>query len=212
MQVDSVLTVTTLFFFGLISPGPNLLVVVQTTLSFGRVAGIVTGLGAETGDAVYASLGLFGVSRMTALGGYWMTLIELLGGMYLAWLGTRMLTRHVEVKAVGSTTMLASKIGHSHFWRGLVTDLANPKTVVFFASIFAVTVTPETSRTIRAAMLLGIVTTSLAWRFLLSVVFSTDLIRSVYERTERVFERVFGGGLCVFGLVLLGRALTPGVY
>jgi amino acid exporter len=56
--------VVMLFFFGLISPGPNFLVVAETALNFGRAAGVVTGLGAALGDAVYASVGLFGVTRV----------------------------------------------------------------------------------------------------------------------------------------------------
>ena len=46
MHLHSVLTVVMLFFFGLISPGPNFLVVAETTLNSGRVAGLATGLGA----------------------------------------------------------------------------------------------------------------------------------------------------------------------
>lgn len=46
--VDSVLTVVVLFLLGLISPGPNFLVVVQSTLRSGRLAGFLTGLGAAT--------------------------------------------------------------------------------------------------------------------------------------------------------------------
>jgi amino acid exporter len=91
IHLHTVLTVVMLFFFGLISPGPNFIVVVQRTLNFGRVAGLLTGIGAATGDAVYATLGLFGVTRLVAVGGRTMLAIELLGGLYLMWLGIRKL-------------------------------------------------------------------------------------------------------------------------
>jgi|SRR5579864_185578 len=67
-HLHSVLTVVMLFVFGLISPGPNFLVVAQTALNFGRVAGVPTGLDAALGDAVYASVGLFGVTRAIDMG------------------------------------------------------------------------------------------------------------------------------------------------
>lgn len=90
MHLNSVLTVVMLFFFGLVSPGPNFLVVVETTLRSGRAAGVVTGLGAALGDTVYASIGLFGVTQLKRVGPL-MLCIELVGGLYLVWLGVRML-------------------------------------------------------------------------------------------------------------------------
>ena len=209
MHLHSVLTVVMLFFLGLISPGPNFMVVAETTLTFGRVPGFVTALGASLGDAVYASLGLFGVTRFIALDST-MKGIQLLGGLYLAWLGIRMIFHGTVVtERRGSSAERVSR--RSHFWRGLATDLANPKTVVFFASIFAVTVRPDNPLTVRGAMLAGIVLTSVVWRFFLSIVFSTTLIRRAYERTEPVVERVFGAGLCLFGVLFLRRAMGNGV-
>lgn len=184
--LHSVLTVVMLFFLGLVSPGPNFLVVIETTLKSGRTAGLVTGLGAATADAVYASCGLFGVAQFIEVGGQMMMGIQLLGGLYLALLGTRMLTRHAAIhKSLDSCAASGRSTGR-HFWLGLVTDLTNPKTVVFFAGIFAVTVHSDSSRTVKGAMLLGIVLTSIVWRFIFSVTFSTPLIRRHYERAEPI--------------------------
>jgi amino acid exporter len=209
MQTDlhSVLTVVMLFFCGLVSPGPNVLVVVENTLNFGRSAGLVTGLGAALGDAVYASIGLFGVTQLTRVDTL-MTGIELLGGSYLAWLGARMLWHRRIGAQLASSLSLETVSARAHFWRGLWTDLANPKTVVFFASIFAVAVTPATTGTVRGTMLAGIVLTSVLWRFFVSTVFSTTFIRKVYERTERTVERVFGAALCCFGVLLVKQAVS----
>ena len=206
-EFDSVLTVVILFFLGLISPGPNFFVVAETTLNSGRVAGLITGLGAATGDEVYASCGLFGVERFIAIGGRAMTAVELFGGLCLLWLGTRMFVRCSVRHENGNSPSLSNRSAGRHFWRGLVTDLANPKTVFFFASIFALAVRPDSSQAIRASMLAGIVLTSIAWRFILAVIFSTPPIRRRYEYTQPIVERVFGGVLCLFGVHLVKRAI-----
>src|SRR5438876_3438925 len=86
-HIDSVLTVVILFLLGLVSPGPNFLVVVQSTLTSGRLAGFVTGLGAATGDALYAACGLFGVAKLIETSGRLMMTIRFLGGLYLIWTG-----------------------------------------------------------------------------------------------------------------------------
>jgi amino acid exporter len=209
MQTDlhSVLTVVMLFFFGLAGPGPNFLVVAQTAVNFGRAAGLVTGLGAALGDAVYASIGLFGVSQLTRVSPL-MIGIELMGGLYLAGLGARMLSNRRVGTQLHNLRSVENASTRAHFWRGLATDLANPKTVVFFAGIFAIAVTPATTGTVRGAMLLGIVLASVLWRFFVSVVFSTTFIRKVYERTGRIAECVFGAALCFFGVLLVKRAIS----
>jgi len=209
MQTDqhSILTVVTLFFFGLVSPGPNFLVVAETALNFGRVAGLITGLGAALGDAVYASIGLFGVTHLVSVNPV-LRGIEFAGGSYLTLLGLRMLAQHRTSVRLHSSSSVDAVSARAHFWRGLATDLANPKTVVFFAGIFAIAVTPATTGTIRGTMLLGIVLTSVLWRFFVSVVFSTTFIRELYQRTERIAERVFGAALCLFGLLLVKRAIA----
>lgn len=204
-HLHSILTTVVLFFFGLMSPGPNFLVVTQTSLNFGRVAGFITGLGTALGDALYASLGLFGIARLLDVG-HTMLLIEVLGGLYLEWLGMRMVIPRTVGAQVSGRHPVRDMSARSHFWRGLATDLSNPKTVVFFASIFAVTINPQCTRTIRAAMLMGIILTSIAWRFFLAIVFSTTFIRGVYERSAQVIERTFGLALCLFGLFLIKRA------
>ena len=144
-NLHSVLMVVMLFFFGLISPGPNFLVVAETALNFGRAAGVVTGLGAALGDAVYASVGLFGVTRLITVRPVMMA-IQFLGGFYLIRLGVRMLSLRRASAQRNSSLSVKGLSVRVHFWRGLATDLANPKTVVFFAGIFAIAVNPATNR------------------------------------------------------------------
>ena len=207
IQFHSVLTVATLFFFGLISPGPNFFVVSQSALTFGRRAGFATALGAAAGDAVYSSLGLFGVSGLVAARTT-MIVVDLLGGVYLLWLGKRAFTRAASSAQPLISVPFAFMSMPWHFWRGFSTDLANPKTVIFFASIFAVTITPDTSKAARIAMLTAILATSAVWRSLLAMIFSASIIRALFERMRKVVERTFGVALCFFGVVLIKRAIS----
>lgn len=207
-HIDSVLTVVILFLLGLVSPGPNFFVVVQSSLNCGRFAGFVTGLGAATGDALYASCGLFGVAKLIETSGRVMMTIKFLGGLYLIWIGVRMLLRRAANGQYHGSQARTHNSLIRHYARGLATDLSNPKTIVFFASIFAVTVQPETPGVVRLTMLVGIILTSITWRFFLSLVFATALIRAAYQRSQHHVERIFGAILCLFGAHLLKRATS----
>src|SRR6185312_10432590 len=87
----SVLLTIGLFALTFLSPGPNLLVVVQSSLSAGRTAGIAAGLGVALGDAIYAALGLLGMAAVIGESGDLFTAIKIAGGLYLLWLAWKML-------------------------------------------------------------------------------------------------------------------------
>ena len=165
-------------------------------------------LGAATGDALYAACGLLGVEQLIRQGGWVMTTLRLLGGCYLVWMGLQMLTRRARERVSEDRRSRARAPLSQHFIRGLATDLANPKTVVFFASICAVTVNTATPRGVRVAMLFGIVLTSIAWRLVLSLAFSTPTIRLAYEKSGQAAERVFGAAMCLLGLRFVKQAVS----
>src|SRR5260370_22149113 len=114
-----------------------------------------------------------------------MMTIKFLGGVYLIWIGIQMLVRRAAKSQHHSSPSCTHDSLIRHYARGLATDLSNPKTIVFFASIFAVTVQPETPGVVRLAMLVGIILTSITWRFLFSVIVATALLRAASQRIER---------------------------
>jgi amino acid exporter len=203
----SVLLTVGLFGLTFLSPGPNLLVVVQSSLSAGRAAGIAAGLGVALGDAIYAALGLLGMAAVISQSGDLFAAIRIAGGLYLLWLAWKMLKGRGALRldeppptSIGMPTNL--------FLRGLVTDLANPQTVLFFASIFAVTLTTTTPAWARLLSWLGVVTVSAIWRCLLSFAFSRKRMRAIYSRWQQAIERVAGVAFAAFGAKLFVEGIT----
>ncbi len=155
-----ILTVVGLFLLGVLSPGPNFVVVVQASLSRGRLAGVATGLGVALGDAIYAAIGLFGLAAAITQSGWIFSLLKTAGGLYLAWIGLRMvLGREKPDFAERESGVSSNQLGKC-VRSGLLTGLANPKTVVFFASIFAFAFDPASPNWVAGSMLGGIVVTS----------------------------------------------------
>lgn len=205
--LHSVLLTVGLFALTFLSPGPNLILVVQSSLAGGRAAGFTAGLGCASGDALYAALGLAGMSALIHVGGTLFAVVQIAGGLYLVWFGWRL------ARTAGTQGMVVSGEARREplwrlFWRGLVTDLANAQTVLFFASIFAVTLQADTPVWARVLAWAGIVLASIAWRAALSTAFSRAAVRAAYARAERTLERIAGAALMVFGLRLIYSGLT----
>lgn len=210
--MHTVLVAMGLFALTFMSPGPNLLIVVQSSLSHGRAAGVAAGLGVAAGDAIYAALGLLGMAALISTGGLVFSVIKIAGGLYLVWYGLRLVwgrKRSGGGIPASAAAIAVSRVSYGAlFRRGLLTDLANPQTVLFFASIFSVTIMPDTDWSIRLCIWLGLVLTSIVWRVVVSYAFSRPAIRRGYFRLQPVFERLVGVALTGFGLRLLYQGLV----
>lgn len=196
-----------LFALTFLSPGPNLLIVLQSSLAHGRGAGIAAGFGVAVADGVYAALGLLGMAAVIAQSGELVSFVRIAGGLYLLWLAYKLIRRHPTTDLDAPATGAPSNV--KPFVRGMTTGLTNPQTMLFFASIFAVTLTADTPAWARIVAWLGIVTTSIVWRVFLSVSFSHERVRAAYRRGQSALECFAGVVLAGFGLKLLAGGLRP---
>ncbi len=194
-----------LFALTLLVPGPNLLYVVRSSLSGGRSAGIAAGLGVASGDAFYAALGLGGTVAVVERSGPGFQGLKILGGLFLLWTAWQLAKRRPEVAAASIEEPQRTLAGY--FIQGVATDLANPQTILFFASIFAATVTTAPAVWVKALSWGGIVIVSATWRVFLSFAFARGRARSVYARYRRAFEWLAGAAMAAFALRLLADAL-----
>ncbi len=215
MSYHAVLTAIGLFALTFLSPGPNLFLIVQTSLSQGKSAGIAAGAGVATGDAIYAALGLVGMATIIATSHTVFACIQILGGAYLIWYGFNLFRQaRGRTKAVigntadNRTPALPASAG-VNFRRGMITDLANAQTALFFVSIFSVTITPSTQWPTKLAIWIGISLTSLLWRVMVSLAFSRPLVRRGYMHVQAYLEQLVGVVLMGFGVKLIISGFRP---
>jgi len=199
-----------LFVLTFFNPGANLFVVVQTSLSSGRRAGVHTGLGVALGDAIYSGLGLFGMVALMTQFESLFSIIKIVGGLYLLWYAYGVVKNQNDIQ-IGALHKLVPGEGAVFFRRGLITDLSNPQTVLFFISIFSVTLSAETPTWAKLLTWFGIVMSSVIWRIFLSQAFSLSVVRRGYSRIQRVISKVIGAVVGAFALRLIyegGRELS----
>lgn len=111
----------------LVVPGPSVMFVVARTLEHGRSAGLMSMAGVETGALVHVAIASAGLSALVASSGAAITLLRWIGGAYLLWLGAQAIRRH---RSSGPPPAPASK--SRLFGQGVLVDLLNPKTALFF--------------------------------------------------------------------------------
>jgi threonine/homoserine/homoserine lactone efflux protein len=109
-------------------PGPSVLYVVARTVEQGRTAGLISVLGLETGALIHVAAAAAGLSALVASSPTAFAVLRYGGAAYLLWLGVRTLRRD----RAGATAALPPASRLRLFRDGVMVDLLNPKTALFF--------------------------------------------------------------------------------
>ena len=140
MESSAWISIASICAVGAMSPGPSLAVVIRNTIAGGRLQGVLTGVGHALGVGVYALVAVFGMALVLQQFPEAMRGIEILGGLYLLWMG------YQAFKHAGEGSLESSE-GQSY--RGFVDGLAisglNPKIAVFFLALLGPFIPVEAS-------------------------------------------------------------------
>ncbi|APW38894.1 lysine transporter LysE [Rhodoferax koreense] len=182
--------------------GPIGLLCIQRTLAQGRRVGFVSGLGAAAADACYGAVGAFGVSALTAWFVALRSPLALAGGLFLGWMGWRML----RSRGGGGEAAVArpARSGWAAFASVLALTLANPMTIVSFTAIFASLGARGAGAASPGLMVAGVFVGSAAWWLGLSMGVAAVRTR-IDARGMRRVDQFAGVVLLAFALYQLRR-------
>ena len=123
-----------------LSPGSGAINTMTTSLNHGYRGAVASIAGLQTGLAihivlVWAGIALLGLHLIIEKMAWLHTLIMVGGGLYLCWMGYQMLRGALKKEAVSAPApqVELAKSGRS-FLKGLLTNLANPKAIIYFGS------------------------------------------------------------------------------
>jgi len=124
-----------------LTPGPDTAFIVGQSIAHGRRAGMMSVLGISAGCVAHTLALALGLSALLAASSGAFTVIRIAGALYLAFLGTRMIVATFvrPPAASGVAVRPAATVRRSAtrtFVQGFVTNILNPKVVLFFLSFF----------------------------------------------------------------------------
>jgi RhtB (resistance to homoserine/threonine) family protein len=186
-----------------VTPGPDTAYIVGRSVSQGRAAGLLSALGVSAGCCVHVLAVAFGLTALLAASTVAFTVIKVVGAAYLIYLGGRMLLAPPErddalTEAEPAEQTAAKKRSRpvkSLFMQGFLTNVLNPKVVLFFLSFFPQFVDPHASHKAAAFLALGVVfiVMSTVWNSMVAWV-AASVTRSVAGKPgiKRWLDRVVG--------------------
>ena len=129
--------------------------------------------------------------------------MQIAGGVYLLVVASRLWRS-------GATALIESSASVSRraaFRLGFLTNITNPKSALFFGSVFAASFPAAPSPLLQMAAVAMIVTNALSWHILLAYLFSRAQVRSGYSRVRGLANRMAAAVVGVLGLGLLVATL-----
>ncbi|MFF0943095.1 LysE family translocator [Kocuria sp. CPCC 205300] len=230
MDASQYLALLGLWIAGIVAPGPDVLVILRNSSLGSRTAGVLTALGVMTGNLVWITLSLTGVTVLIGQADTAQRIVQVAGALFLGWLGVGGIRAGLAARTapapVPAGAGLAAQGAEAPprpaapdraagrapgparaFVLGLVTNLSNAKAIVFFVALFA-NVVPAGARWWETALVFVLlVGVGLAWFTAVAWVGSVERLAAGFRRHGAAVELVAGALFLVLALGLLLAAL-----
>lgn len=192
---------------GQLAPGPNLLAVAGAALGEGRRAALFVTLGVATGVLAWVTFAVFGLAALLAVFPAALAVMKLIGGLYLAFVAARALQAALRGEGPRLTATRGAALSPGRaFWRGLLVNLANPKSALMWSAVatFLYGSGASPAQAMAFAPLGALSATTIYGGYALA--FSTGPARRGYARFARWAEGLFGLAFGAIG----GRLILEG--
>ena len=184
----------------LLVPGPAVLYIISRSIGHGRPAGLVSAMGIAAGSLVHVAAATLGLSALLVSSAAAFQLVKYAGAAYLIYLGIRTLRS-------GDAGVLRPAYGQRSlgnlFGQGVLVNLLNPKTALFFLAFLPQFVDPSRGHATLQILELGVLFSLTGWMSdsvwaLLAGTFAAKIRGNV--RLRRTQRNVAGGALIALGL------------
>ena len=200
MDITAISAAAVMFILGATSPGPSLAVVLRNTMIGGRSRGLACAVGHGIGFGFYAVSVVFGLVVIMENNPDVFTLMQIIGGLFLLYLGIGMIRSE-------ATVIVQSEGKREGFFEGFFIAFLNPKIAVFFLSLFSQFLSSEQSFIIHLGMatLAGVIDT-VAYVLMVSLA-STQIMLKFLSTYKTSVEFCFGLLLIALSISLSAKIL-----
>ena len=208
MTTGALLSILVAWLLAIASPGPDLVQLLRVGAV--RRNGVACALGIMSGNLLWIVASMLGLSALVDNVPGILTALFLAGGCVLAWMGQGALRgglaarKQDAVLSDAASSLLTTQMTTVQSWRlGLVTNLSNPKALVFFGAVFAGFVPPDTSWAMRTVVLVMMMVTGVAWFVFVAVAVSVPALSKRLQAAGAWIDILAGTVFLILAAVLV---------
>jgi RhtB (resistance to homoserine/threonine) family protein len=196
-----IIAVCTIAIFMAMLPGADFIMVTRTSISNGRLAGLYMSLGMSLSVCIHASYSIAGLAVVIANSAWLFSAIKYFGAAYLIYLAWHLLTTReiINKDQSNQTTLMSPFIA---LRTGFTCNILNPKTSIFFLSIFTQVVSVDTPLIMQASYGLIIILAHFIWYSGVTLLLSHPNILPCFNRQKHKIDKIAGFVLMIIAINL----------
>ena len=192
------------FLLAIMSPGPNILAVMGTSMSVNRVSGIALALGVAGGSFCWALLTAIGLTAVIAAFAWALTAIKIAGGLYLLFLAYKSFRSAASAYDVEATTLDGEPNRPLQYVaRGFLIQMTNPKAALAWVAIISLGLKEDAPFWVGLLIVGGTTVLSILIHCIYAIAFSTPAMVRIYSRARRWIQGALGAFFAFAGIKLL---------
>ena len=196
-----IIAVSTIAIFMAMLPGADFVMVTRTSIYNGRLAGLYMSLGMCLSVCIHASYSIAGLAVVIASSAWLFSAIKYLGAAYLIYIAWQLLTTR-ELLSKDQNNPRAQMSAFIALRLGFTCNILNPKTSIFFLSIFTQVVSVDTPLIMQVSYGLIIMLAHFIWYSGVVILLSHPNILPRFNRQKQKIDKVAGFVLMLIAIKL----------
>ncbi len=192
-------------------PGPSFVLVARNSIGLSRRDGLATAIGMGVGGTVFCGVALAGFYTLLHAVEWLYVSLKVAGGAYLIYMASKIWRGASCPIAMDATLAIDGRSTTNAFWSGLTTELSNPKTAIWYASIFAALLPQRPPMWCYLALPPLVFCVGFGWYAIVALCLSTRRPRELYIRAKKWVDFMAAGTIALLGLRLVLNAPKSGI-
>lgn len=207
----AILAILASLWLGAMIPGPSFVLVARNAIGLSRRDGLATALGMGAGGIFFGSIALAGLYTLLQAVEWLYIGLKIAGGAYLIYVASKIWRGADRPIAMHDAAVAALSSPRKSFWVGLTTQLSNPKTAIWYGSIFAALLPQHPPLWCYFVLPPLVFSVEFGWYTIVALCFSSKRPREVYLRAKKWVDRIAAGAITALGLRLILTAPKVGI-
>lgn len=205
VTLDEWLTLATIHFLALISPGPDFAVVMKNSMIAGKKSGLFTALGIASALLVHCAYSTWIFFSLSHNQEGLFSFLKLCGAIMLFILAIK--TWKQASSSTINSVQHARKQSSRAFLEGFSTNLFNPKVPIFMLSLFSILVTPQTTKTQLVSYTIFMELSTFVWFAFVAHMICHGLLQAWLQRWQKAILKGMSALFLLASCIMLGSRL-----
>lgn len=199
--IAEIIAVSTIAIFMAVLPGADFVMVTRTSIYNGRLAGLYMSLGMCISVSIHASYSIAGLAVVIANSAWLFSTIKYLGAAYLIYIAWQLLTTRESLNS-DQNALMTEMSPFIALRLGFTCNILNPKTSIFFLSIFTQVVSVDTPLIMQISYGVIIMLAHFIWYSGIALLLSHPQILPRFNRQKQKIDKVAGFVLMLIAIKL----------